>query len=51
MKLAKISLSGTSLVLLVIQLATVSTIAAKYLYQRWRCPRVWTRTVATIQRC
>jgi hypothetical protein len=27
-------------------LALVSSIAAKYLYQRWRCPRVWTRTVA-----
>ena len=46
MKLGKISLSVTSLVLLVIQLAIVSTIAGKYLYQRWSCPRVWTRTVA-----
>jgi hypothetical protein len=36
-------LSKTSLVLLVIQLALVSSIAAKYLYQRWTCPRVWTR--------
>ena len=41
MKLAK-----TSLVVLAIQLALVSSIAAKYLYQRWTCPRVWTRTVA-----
>jgi hypothetical protein len=41
MKLAK-----TSIALLVIQLAIVSSIAAKYLYQRWTCPRVWTRTVA-----
>ena len=41
MKLAK-----TSLVVLAIQLALVSSIAAKYLYQRWSCPRVWTRTVA-----
>jgi hypothetical protein len=41
MKLAK-----TSIALLVIQLALVSSIAAKYLYQRWSCPRVWTRTVA-----
>jgi hypothetical protein len=40
MKLAK-----TSIALLVIQLAIVSLIAAKYLYQRWTCPRVWTRTV------
>jgi uncharacterized membrane-anchored protein len=38
MKLAK-----TSLALLAIQLALVSSIAAKYLYQRWNCPRVWTR--------
>ena len=37
MKLAK-----TSIALLVIQLALI---AAKYLYQRWTCPRVWTRTV------
>ena len=40
MKLAK-----TSLAVLAIQLAIVSSIAAKYLYQRWTCPRVWTRTV------
>ena len=46
MKLAKNSLSGTSIVLLVIQLALVSSIAAKYLYQRSTCPRVWTRTAA-----
>ena len=39
-------LSKTSIALLVIQLAIVSTIAAKYLYQRSTCPRVWTRTVA-----
>jgi hypothetical protein len=43
MKLGRISLSVTSLVLLVVQLAIVSTIAGKYLYQRWSCPRVWTR--------
>jgi hypothetical protein len=41
MKLAK-----TSIALLVIQLLIVSTIAAKYFYQRSTCPRVWTRTVA-----
>jgi hypothetical protein len=46
MKLGKITLSGASIALIVIQLAIVSSIAAKYLYQRWRCPRVWTRTVA-----
>jgi hypothetical protein len=39
-------LSKASIALLLIQLALVSSIAAKYLYQRWRCPRVWTRTVA-----
>jgi hypothetical protein len=39
-------ISKTSLVLLVFQLAIVSSIAAKYLYQRWSCPRVWARTVA-----
>lgn len=46
MKLAGIKLSVTSLALLVIQLALVSSIAAKYLYERSTCPRVWTRTVA-----
>jgi hypothetical protein len=46
MKLGKATLSGASVALVVIQLALVSSIAAKYLYQRWRCPRVWTRTVA-----
>ena len=35
--------SKTSLVLLLIQLTLVSSIAAKYLHQRWSCPRVWTR--------
>jgi hypothetical protein len=32
--------------LLVIQLALVCSVAAKYLYQRRSCPRVWTRAVA-----
>lgn len=41
MKLAK-----TSIVLLVIQLALVSSIAAKYFYQRSTCPRAWTRAAA-----
>ena len=40
MKVAK-----ASLVLLLIQLTIVSSIAAKYLYERFTCPRVWTRTV------
>ncbi len=39
-------LARTSLALLVIQLALVSLIAAKYLYQRSTCPRVWTRAAA-----
>ena len=39
-------LSKTSLVLLVLQLALVSTVGAKYLYQRWNAPRVWTRVAA-----
>jgi hypothetical protein len=38
--------SRASLYLLLIQLAIVSTVAGKYLYQRWSCPRVWTRAVA-----
>ena len=46
MKIGRFTLSGVSVALLVIQLALVSSIAAKYLYQRWRCPRVWTRTAA-----
>ena len=41
MKLAK-----SSIVLLVIQLALVSSIAAKYFYQRSTCPRAWTRATA-----
>jgi hypothetical protein len=36
-------ISKTSIALLVVQLALVSTVAGKYLLQRWRCPRVWTR--------
>jgi hypothetical protein len=38
--------SKTSIILLVIQLALVCSIAAKYYYQRARCPRVWVRTAA-----
>lgn len=43
MKIGKSSISGASIALLVIQLAIVSSIAGKYLYQRMTCPRVWTR--------
>jgi uncharacterized membrane-anchored protein len=38
--------SKTSIVLLLIQLALVSSIAAKYLYQRSTCPRVWVLAAA-----
>lgn len=44
MSQVKSSLSGASLAVLLIQLALVSSVAAKYLYQRAHCPRVWTRT-------
>jgi hypothetical protein len=46
MKIGRFTLSAASLALLIVQLALVSTIAAKYLYQRWTCPRVWTRAAA-----
>ncbi len=39
-------ISKASIALLLIQLAIVSSVAGKYLYQRWTCPRVWTRAVA-----
>lgn len=39
-------LSKASVALLVVQLGLVSSIAAKYLYQREHCPRVWTRAAA-----
>lgn len=43
MTIGGLKLSTASVVLLVVQLALVSTIAAKYAWQRARCPRVWTR--------
>jgi hypothetical protein len=46
MNAGRIRLSGASVALLVIQLALVCSVAAKYFYQRWSCPRVWTRTTA-----
>jgi hypothetical protein len=46
MKIGRFSLSAASLALLIIQLLLVSFVAGRYLYQRWTCPRVWTRTVA-----
>lgn len=39
-------LSRVSITLLAIQVAIVSTVALKYLYQRATCPRVWTRAAA-----
>lgn len=46
MKIGRWSISMVSITVMVLQLGLVSTIAAKYLYQRWRCSRVWTRTAA-----
>lgn len=46
MKIGCFTLSAASLVVLIVQLALVSSVAAKYLYQRWTCPRVWTRAAA-----
>jgi hypothetical protein len=45
-KIGRLSISIASLVVLVMQLALVSAVAVKYLWQRRHCPRVWTRTVA-----
>ena len=42
----RVRLAGVSIALLVIQLGIAGSIAAKYLYQRWRCPRVWVRSAA-----
>lgn len=43
MKILKGSFPTVSLVVLIAQLVLVSSVAAKYLYERWKCPRVWTR--------
>lgn len=43
MKIFKCSFSTASSVLLLVQLVLVSSVAAKYLYERWERPRVWTR--------
>jgi uncharacterized membrane-anchored protein len=45
-KVGKLSIPLASIVVLAVQLALVCSIAAKYLYQRSTCPRVWVRTVA-----
>jgi hypothetical protein len=46
MKIGKIGFATASVLLLAIQLILVCSIAGKYLYQRWTCPRVWTRAAA-----
>lgn len=46
MKLGPVKFSAASIALLLIQLGLVCSVGAKYLYQRWTCPRVWTRTAA-----
>jgi hypothetical protein len=46
MKIGRFTLSGVSVALLILQLLVVSSIAGKYLWQRWRCPRVCARAVA-----
>ena len=46
MKRGRFDVSGVSVVLLLFQLLVVSSVAGKYLWQRWRCPRVWTRAAA-----
>jgi hypothetical protein len=45
MKIGRVSFSGAVVAMIVIQLALVSCFAAEYLYQRWTCPRAWTRAV------
>ena len=44
MRIGPARFSAASLAVLLLQLALVSSVAAKYLYQRWTYPRVWTRT-------
>ncbi len=44
MKISGVQISGASVAVLVVQLVLVSSIAAKYAWQRATCPRVWTRT-------
>jgi hypothetical protein len=46
MKFGKLSTPLASIVVLAVQLVLVCSIAAKYLYQRSTCPRVWVRAVA-----
>ena len=43
MKLFRLSIAPASVILLVVQLALVSSLAASYAWQRHKYPRVWTR--------
>lgn len=43
MKASKAVFPAVSVAILVVQLVLVSSVAAKYFYERWKCPRVWTR--------
>lgn len=43
MKVFRASFPGISLALVLLQMMLVSSIAGKYEYERWKCPRVWTR--------
>jgi hypothetical protein len=46
MKIGGVRIAGVSVALLIVQLGIAGSIAAKYLYQRWTCPRVWVRAAA-----
>lgn len=46
MKIGSLQLAGVSVAVLVIQLGIAGSIAAKYLYQRLHCPRVWVKSAA-----
>lgn len=46
MKIGPIRISAVSLTALALQLILVLSVAGKYLFQRFTCPRVWTRAGA-----
>ncbi|HUB52770.1 MAG TPA: hypothetical protein VL986_11500 [Terracidiphilus sp.] len=46
MNIGRVKVSGAAVAVLVVQLALVLSIAAKYLYERETCPRVWARAIA-----
>lgn len=45
MNLRSVRFSRSSMLLLLVQLAIVSTVTAEYVYQRWTCPRAWAKVV------